>query len=95
MDESCIGCGNCERNCPYGVIHMSSKPPAKPPLWQWLLFGAGPGPGEHDWPGKHDGEQKKSAVKCDMCKDISGGPPASAPVRPAPRCASTPKNSFR
>jgi CRP-like cAMP-binding protein/thioredoxin reductase/NAD-dependent dihydropyrimidine dehydrogenase PreA subunit len=74
MDESCIGCGNCERNCPYGVIHMSSKPPAKPPLWQWLLLGAGPGPGEHEWPGKNDAGQKKTAVKCDMCKDIAGGP---------------------
>ncbi len=81
VDESCIGCGNCQRNCPYGVIHMASKPPAKPGLWQWLLFGAGPGPGEHDWPGKNDGELKKSAVKCDMCKDIAGG---SACVRACP-----------
>ncbi len=74
IDESCIGCGNCERNCPYGVIHMASKPPNKPPLWQWMLFGQGPGPGEHENLGVADNLQKKSAVKCDMCKDIAGGP---------------------
>lgn len=73
IKDNCIGCGNCERNCPYGVIHMAAKPPKKPGLLQWLMFGAGPGPGEHpDIKTKSTGE--KRAVKCDMCKGLKGGP---------------------
>ena len=95
IDDSCIGCGNCQRNCPYGVIRMEKEPPKKPSLWKWFLFGVGPGPGEpnHDWayanaaPGV---EKAKRAVKCDMCSGIEGGPscvracPTGAAIRVAP-----------
>jgi CRP-like cAMP-binding protein/thioredoxin reductase/Fe-S-cluster-containing hydrogenase component 2 len=79
ITDSCIGCGNCERNCPYGVIHMAAKAAKKPGLLQWLLFGRGPGPGEAvtgKWgpDRKGGGDAPKKAVKCDMCKDIEGGP---------------------
>ena len=78
IDDSCIGCGNCVRFCPYGVIRLDKVPPKKPPLLSWLLFGAGPGPGEpsHDWADKHRKGgvvPPKRAVKCDMCAGIKGG----------------------
>jgi Fe-S-cluster-containing hydrogenase component 2 len=96
IDETCIGCGNCKRNCPYGVIRMDAKPPAKPSLLQWLLFGKGPGPGEA--PSKwrkaiaenEAVQQPKLAIKCDMCSGIEGGPacvracPTGAAIRVAP-----------
>ena len=94
IDETCIGCGNCQRNCPYGVIRMDAKPPKKPGLLTWLLFGAGPGPGEasYAWRKKNAGgaEQAKLAIKCDMCSGIDGGPacvracPTGAAIRVSP-----------
>jgi len=93
IDETCIGCGNCQRNCPYGVIRMDAVPPKKPNLFSWLLFGAGPGPGEASfgWRKKHaDPERPKQAIKCDMCAGIKGGPacvracPTGAAIRVAP-----------
>ncbi|HWK41191.1 MAG TPA: cyclic nucleotide-binding domain-containing protein [Croceibacterium sp.] len=93
IDETCIGCGNCQRNCPYGVIRLDAKPPKKPGLLSWLLFGTGPGPGEasYAWRKKHaDKEQPKVAIKCDMCSGIEGGPacvracPTGAAIRVSP-----------
>jgi Fe-S-cluster-containing hydrogenase component 2/CRP-like cAMP-binding protein/thioredoxin reductase len=88
IQDNCIGCGNCERNCPYGVIQMAAKAPEKPGLLAWLLFGAGPGPGETAEKSRDAGPKK--AVKCDMCKDLSGGPacvracPTGAAIRMSP-----------
>ena len=96
IDDTCIGCGNCQRNCPYGVIRMDAKPPKKPSLVSWLLFGAGPGPGEapYKWR-KKEAEKRgqelgKLAIKCDMCAGIEGGPacvracPTGAAIRVSP-----------
>jgi Fe-S-cluster-containing hydrogenase component 2/CRP-like cAMP-binding protein len=95
IDDSCIGCGACQRFCPYGVIRMEKPAPTKPGLIPWLLFGLGPGPGEPDaaWKDAHahagDGAHKQ-AVKCDMCSGKKGGPacvracPTGAAIRVSP-----------
>ncbi len=86
--DNCIGCGNCVDNCPYGVIHMAGPVARKPGLLSWLLFGLGPGPGEA--PKRADSGGEKKAVKCDMCRDLPGGPacvrscPTGAAIRISP-----------
>jgi len=95
IDETCIGCGNCQRNCPYGVIRMDSVPPPRPSLLAWLFLGKGPGPGEpsRKWRKAHAEEgvdNPKRAIKCDMCAGIEGGPscvracPTGAAIRVSP-----------
>ncbi len=74
ISNSCIGCGNCERNCPYGVIQMAQVNPKRsaPSLLAWLITGFTTEPGREAH--YHNAEVGKKAVKCDMCKDLSGGP---------------------
>jgi CRP-like cAMP-binding protein/thioredoxin reductase/Fe-S-cluster-containing hydrogenase component 2 len=96
IDDSCIGCGNCEQNCPYGVIHMAEPAEERFDLFQWMFLGRGRGPGEAAKTKKKsaNGEMNgagapdhagsgptKRAVKCDMCKGIPGG---AACVRACP-----------
>jgi cGMP-dependent protein kinase 2 len=95
IDDTCIGCGNCQRYCPYGVIRMEAIPPKKPSLLEWLFLGRGPGPGEpsQKWTKDHSDpgvEKVQKAIKCDMCAGIEGGPacvracPTGAAIRVAP-----------
>jgi Fe-S-cluster-containing hydrogenase component 2/thioredoxin reductase/CRP-like cAMP-binding protein len=83
INETCIGCGNCQTNCPYGVIRMEYDAPRKPGLLGWLMFGWGSGPGESpDYePSKKAKAQGKKAVKCDACLGLKGG---AACVRACP-----------
>jgi thioredoxin reductase/Fe-S-cluster-containing hydrogenase component 2/CRP-like cAMP-binding protein len=70
--DTCIGCGNCVENCPFGVIHLAeSTPVEKPKLLSWLLFGKGRDPGAE---AGCTGKGSKKAVKCDMCSGLDGGP---------------------
>ncbi len=90
ISDACIGCGNCERNCPYGVIQLASVNPQrkKPSLLGWLLFGIGSEPGLEEE--AQDKSQPKKAVKCDMCATLAKGPacvnacPTGAALRVSP-----------
>src|ERR1051325_9458245 len=80
IKSNCIGCGNCERNCPYGNIFMVHKEPERSLLgWIKGLFGK-----------KHEEVEQTVAVKCDLCRGISGGPacvrgcPTGAAIRLTP-----------
>jgi CRP-like cAMP-binding protein/thioredoxin reductase/Fe-S-cluster-containing hydrogenase component 2 len=81
IKSNCIGCGNCERNCPYGNIFMVHKEP-KRTLFSWVssLLGRK----------KHDEVEQTVAVKCDLCRGIDGGPacvrgcPTGAAIRLTP-----------
>jgi Fe-S-cluster-containing hydrogenase component 2 len=92
IDDSCIGCGNCETNCPYDAIKLSYPAPAKPGLLSWLFLGRGSGPGEpkHFEPSAADKDLGKKAFKCDACGSVEGGPacvracPTGAAVRLGP-----------
>lgn len=67
---------------------MASAKEEAPSLVSWLLMGKGAAPGERQPAGGADAIKK--AVKCDMCKDLSGGPacvracPTGAALRMSP-----------
>jgi Fe-S-cluster-containing hydrogenase component 2 len=65
--DSCIGCGNCSRNCPYGVIQMVHEHPKEPfSLLSFLGLKK-----------KHHGEEDAGATKaakCDLCSKLTSGP---------------------
>ncbi len=81
ISDACIGCGNCEKNCPYGVIQLApvTPPKSKPMVLSWLLLGLGDEPGAEAK--SYDKNAPKKAVKCDMCKGQKGG---AACVRACP-----------
>lgn len=76
--DSCIGCGNCVRNCPYGVIQLVYE--TKKTRSAWDLFDL--------FSTTEKGPAK--AAKCDMCTSLPGGPacvrscPTGAAIRVNP-----------
>ena len=78
--ETCIGCGNCVSNCPYGVIKLVYDSVSTG--WSlWSLLGLGK---------KEKGPAK--AAKCDVCHELAGGP---ACVRACPTGAAMRVNPTR
>jgi Fe-S-cluster-containing hydrogenase component 2 len=79
IKSNCIGCGNCEKNCPYDNIFMVEKTP-KRTITSWIrsMFDG------------HDAGEQTVAVKCDLCRGIKGGPacvrscPTGAAIRLTP-----------
>ncbi|MGA1191654.1 MAG: cyclic nucleotide-binding domain-containing protein [Bdellovibrionota bacterium] len=73
IQDSCIGCGNCVRNCPYGVIQMVYDRPAPKSrgFFSWLFTSSKDV--ASDGGGVASGGGAK-AGKCDMCRSLEGGP---------------------
>jgi Fe-S-cluster-containing hydrogenase component 2/thioredoxin reductase len=76
INDTCIGCGKCVENCPYGVVRLEYDAPPKAGFLAWALFGLGPGPGgKANLPPSEAAKTKGAkARKCDACLGIASGP---------------------
>ncbi|MCF8198614.1 MAG: cyclic nucleotide-binding domain-containing protein [Sulfuritalea sp.] len=66
ISDSCIGCGNCQSNCPYGVIQMAVPQEYVRRTLVDIVIGRAPRPRV-----RAENTMVK-AVKCDMCRGIVG-----------------------
>ncbi len=85
-DETCIGCGNCETNCPYDVIKMAQvdNDPGPGLLMRLLLPSLAV---KQEAAATSGVEAVKKAVKCDLCRELpakKSGAPRAACVASCP-----------
>ena len=75
IQDTCIGCGNCESNCPYGAIKLQYPAKRKGNFLSWMLSGFGDAPGQRTAAlTEKDKEKGKKSTKCDACSSNPGGP---------------------
>lgn len=75
IQDTCIGCGNCESNCPYGAITLSYPVKRKGNFLSWLMLGKGDAPGKRTASvSEKEKEKGKKSMKCDACSSNPGGP---------------------
>jgi putative YpdA family bacillithiol system oxidoreductase len=67
IKDNCIACGNCAANCPYDNIFMV-HPEERFSWFGWLKDAVG-----LEKP-KSEGAPHAKPVKCDLCRDLDGGP---------------------
>ena len=94
IGDACIGCGNCQRNCPYGVIRMDSGAAEKagPAAMDAVRHGPRARRARQGLAARkhYDPKKPKVAIKCDMCSGKVGGPacvracPTGAAIRVSP-----------
>jgi Fe-S-cluster-containing hydrogenase component 2 len=65
IENHCIGCGLCERNCPYGSIHMVSRETPNLAALAAEAVAAG---------GNPNLTAARRAVNCDLCGSVGGKP---------------------
>jgi CRP-like cAMP-binding protein/thioredoxin reductase/Fe-S-cluster-containing hydrogenase component 2 len=65
--DNCIGCGHCAANCPYDNIFMVHEEERRS-AWDWLRKAVGAGTADTTR------AARSFPVKCDLCRDLKGGP---------------------
>lgn len=58
--DNCIGCGDCAKNCPYGMITMVSMADHKVNFWDRIQF----------WKASEEIPRKRKPTKCNLCAEL-------------------------